>query len=99
MPPKHINNFVEYQVRIGCPISAAPIPFSKLGCMIWSAADARSLFLNVLGMGDMMRWHFSHHTSLTLPSPQGHRLKLVQQFCHVIDPKTNTVVGEPHRLP
>ena len=27
---------------------------------------------------------------------QGHRLKLVQQFCHVIDPKTNAVVAARH---
>lgn len=25
---------------------------------------------------------------------QGHRLKLVQQFCHVIDPKTNGEFGD-----
>ena len=36
-----------------------------------------------------------HHISPRLPY-QGHRLKLVQQFCHVIDPKTNTVVAARH---
>ena len=27
---------------------------------------------------------------------QGHRLKLVQQFCHIIDPKSNAVVAARH---
>ncbi len=27
---------------------------------------------------------------------QGHRLKLIQQFCHVIDPKTNVIEAARH---
>lgn len=34
---------------------------------------------------------------LAVPPPlQGHRLKLVQQFCHVIDAKSNKVVAARH---